>query len=656
MTEKPSPAKKPTEVSITRAKGRPMLSWVGKKPLGRVTAFPAQAIERFSASNASNAAPAQGLGTADWSKWPQGLPQGGLLYHGDNKEVLAHLLANGFRGQVKLIYIDPPYNTGKDFVYPDNFQDNIKNYLELTGQIEGGQKISSNTEASGRFHTDWLNMMYPRLLLARTLLRNDGVVIMSIDEAEVSNLRTLGELVFGEENYCGEVVWKNSSKNDQAYISMQHEYLLLFVKSKSSNSGEWTERKEGLDEIYKAFDGFRRQFGNDWEAIHRAALEWYRQFPESNPIAGSKHYSWMDERGVYFPADISGPNDGQYVYDVIHPITGKVSKMPASGWRFPEDTLNERIERGLVHFGKDHTTVPNNKTYLKDTESQSLVSIKFRDGRGASNRLEALFGAKVFNNPKDEFLLKDIFKAVGVSGNDLVMDFFAGSASSSHSVFELNKETGASCRFIAVQFPEDIETVWASATGSAKKIAKNAIDYLSKLKRPINIAEIAKERLRLARKKLMSESDGELVGDLGFRVFKLDASNIRAWNPKPDDLEATLFDHQDHLLEGRSEDDVLYELLLKLGLDLCVPIEKQNIEGLDVYSVGGGVLMSCLAQTITREQVEPIAQGIIAWHKELAPAGDTTCVFRDSAFADDVAKTNLAAILEQYGIQNVRSL
>lgn len=626
------------DATVTHADEKYGLNWHGKRRARQLALTPSTGTLRPCPQD-----------SVDWDTTQN------LMIEGDNLEVLK-LLQKSYAGKVKLIYIDPPYNTGKDFVYPDNFQDNIKNYLELTGQIEGGQKISSNTEASGRFHTDWLNMMYPRLLLARTLLRNDGVVIMSIDEAEVSNLRTLGELVFGEENYCGEVVWKNSSKNDQAYISMQHEYLLLFVKSKSSNSGEWTERKEGLDEIYKAFDGFRRQFGNDWEAIHRAALEWYRQFPESNPIAGSKHYSWMDERGVYFPADISGPNDGQYVYDVIHPITGKVSKMPASGWRFPEDTLNERIERGLVHFGKDHTTVPNNKTYLKDTESQSLVSIKFRDGRGASNRLEALFGAKVFNNPKDEFLLKDIFKAVGVSGNDLVMDFFAGSASSSHSVFELNKETGASCRFIAVQFPEDIETVWASATGSAKKIAKNAIDYLSKLKRPINIAEIAKERLRLARKKLMSESDGELVGDLGFRVFKLDASNIRAWNPKPDDLEATLFDHQDHLLEGRSEDDVLYELLLKLGLDLCVPIEKQNIEGLDVYSVGGGVLMSCLAQTITREQVEPIAQGIIAWHKELAPAGDTTCVFRDSAFADDVAKTNLAAILEQYGIQNVRSL
>lgn len=578
-----------------------------------------------------------------------------LMIEGDNLEVLK-LLQKSYAGKVKLIYIDPPYNTGKDFVYPDNFQDNIKNYLELTGQVEGGRKISSNTEASGRFHTDWLNMMYPRLMLARNLLREDGVVIMSIDEAEASNLRLLGDLIFGEENYCGEVVWKNSSKNDQAYVSMQHEYLLVFVKSKASNSGEWTEQKEGLGEIYKAFEGFRRQLGDDWEAIHRAALEWYRQFPESNPISSSKHYSWMDERGVYFPADISGPNDGQYVYDLIHPVTGEVCKMPASGWRFPEQTMKERVKQGLVHFGKDHSTIPNNKTYLKDTESQSLVSIKFRDGRGASNRLEALFGAKVFNNPKDEFLLRDLFKAVGVGGNDLVMDFFAGSASSSHSVLELNKETGSSCRFIAVQFPEDINAVWATASGSAKKIAKNAIDYLSKLNRPINIAEIAKERLRLVRGKLKGESNDDFVGDLGFRVFKLDTSNIRAWNPNPADLEASLFDHQDHLHEGRSEADVLYELLLKLGLDLCVPIEQRTIAGREVHSVGGGVLMACLAEQITGEQVEPLAQGIIDWHKELAPAGDTTCVFRDSAFADDVAKTNLAAILEQHGIQNVRSL
>jgi len=577
-----------------------------------------------------------------------------LMIEGDNLEVLK-LLQKSYAGKVKLIYIDPPYNTGKDFVYPDNFQDNIKNYLELTGQVESGRKISTNTEASGRFHTDWLNMMYPRLLLARNLLREDGIVVVSIDEGELANMRVLGELIFGDENYCGEIVWKNSSKNDQAYVSIQHEYLLIFVKSKSTNPGAWAEPKAGLGEIYVAFERFRRGAGDDWEAIHKAALDWYKSFPESNPISDSKHYSWMDARGVYFPADISGPNFGQYVYDVPHPVTGKHCKMPASGWRYPEETLKLRISENRVHFGKDHTTIPNNKTYLKDTEQQGLTSIKYRDGRGASNRLESIFGTKVFNNPKDEFLLRDLFKALGVGGTDLVADFFAGSASSAHAVYELNREYGSQCRYLIVQYPEDLEAALASSTGSATKIATNAIEYLRGANKPANIAEIAKERLRLAGQQ-QTQDFPEYRADIGFRSFRLDSSNIRAWNADPSDLTQTLFDHQDHLAGGRTEADVLYELLLKRGLDLCVPMLVRLISGKDVYSVGGGVLLACLATTLHSGEVEPLAQGIIEWHKELSPAGDTTCVFRDSAFANDVTKTNMAAILEQNGIQNVRSI
>lgn len=220
-------------------------------------------------------------------------------------------------------------------------------------------------------------------------------------------------------------------------------------------------------------------------------------------------------------------------------------------------------------------------------------------------------------------------------------------------MLRVNSTNGGSRRYILVQLPEPLDP--------DNKDQKTAANFCDQLGKPRSIAELTKERLRRAAAKVKADNP-LFAGDTGFRVFKLDHSNIRAWNPKPDNLEATLFDHQDHLLEGRSEADVLYELLLKLGLDLCVPIEKRSIEGLDVHAVGGGVLLACLAETITREQVEPLAQGIVAWHKELAPAGDTTCVFRDSAFqtvagaADDVAKTNLAAILEQHGIQNVRSL
>jgi len=232
-----------------------------------------------------------------------------LFIEGDNLEALK-LLQETYLGKVKMIYIDPPYNTGNDFLYEDDFAENTDAFLKRSNQKdEEGNRLVANTEANGRFHSDWLSMMYSRLRLARNLLSDEGIVVISIDENEHSNLVKLGGLIFGDENFCGEIVWKNSSKNDQKYISIQHEYFVVFVKGKQFNRGDWVEKKEGLDQIYKAFEGFQKEYGSDMEEIHKAALNWYKQFPESNPISNSKHYSWMDERGVYFAADISGPND-----------------------------------------------------------------------------------------------------------------------------------------------------------------------------------------------------------------------------------------------------------------------------------------------------------------------------------------------------------
>ena len=262
-----------------------------------------------------------------------------LFIEGDNLDALK-LLQETYLGKVKMIYIDPPYNTGNDFIYKDNFTDNSSEFLKTSNQKSNeGFPLVSNTESSGRFHSNWLSMIYSRLKLARNLLTDDGVIAISIDENEHSNIVKVGCEVFGDENFCGEIVWKNSSKNDQKYISIQHEYILLFVKNKYFNSGAWTEKKEGLDEIYSAFQKLKKEHGTDWDTIHSKALEWYKQFPESNPITNSKHYSWMDERGVYFPDNISGPNDGQYVYDVVHPVTGGTCKMPSTGWRYPKATL-----------------------------------------------------------------------------------------------------------------------------------------------------------------------------------------------------------------------------------------------------------------------------------------------------------------------------
>jgi adenine-specific DNA-methyltransferase len=312
--------------------------------------------------------------------------------------------------------------------------------------------------------------------------------------------------------------------------------------------------------------------------------------------------------------------------------------------------MERLISEGRILWPASTDGRPRRKAFLSELDSDFTgFSTIVGDGvftRDGTADIDALFDARIFNFPKPVELVAGLIEQ-GSEGDDIILDFFAGSGTSAHASMYQNAADGGNRRYITVQLPEPLDP--------ADREQKTAADFCDKLGKSRTIAELTKERIRRAAAKVKAENP-LFAGDTGFRVFKLDNSNIRAWNPKPDDLEATLFDHQDHLLEGRSEADVLYELLLKLGLDLCVPIEQRNIEGLHVHAIGGGVLLTCLAETITREQVEALAQGIIGWHKELAPAGDTTCVFRDSAFADDVAKTNLAAILEQHGIQNVRSL
>ncbi|OZI50751.1 site-specific DNA-methyltransferase [Bordetella genomosp. 4] len=527
-----------------------------------------------------------------------------LMIEGDNLEVLK-LLQKSYAGKVKLIYIDPPYNTGKDFVYPDNFQDNIKNYLELTGQVEGGQKISSNTEASGRFHTDWLNMMFPRLKLARNFLRDDGVFAATIDDGEVANLRKMCDEVFGEENFVANIIWqkKYGAANDAKYLSDMHDHILLYCRNKENWRPNLFPRPEELNAKY------------------------------TNPD--------NDPRGPWYPTNLSvktysASND----YVITSPAGLEFSPPPSRAWVVSKSRYEELFADGRISFGKDGKSRPYLKTFLSEVQ-QGIVPTTIWLHEDAGHNIEGkslireMFGdeASVFDTPKPVRLIERLITMCESDHHqDIVMDFFAGSGTTAHAVLKQNSQDMGRRRYVLVQIPEPLEK----------------LGYKS-------IADVTKERLRRAAAKVKADSP-VFAGDCGFRVFKLDHSNIRAWNPNPADLEASLFDHQDHLLEGRSEADVLYELLLKLGLDLCVPIEQRTIAGREVHSVGGGVLMTCLAEQITREQVEPLAQGIIDWHEELAPAGDTTCVFRDSAFENDVAKTNLAAILEQHGIQNVRSL
>lgn len=558
-----------------------------------------------------------------------------LMIEGDNLEVLK-LLQKSYAGKVKLIYIDPPYNTGKDFVYPDNFQDNIKNYLELTGQIEGGQKISSNTEASGRFHTDWLNMMYPRLKLARNLLRNDGVIFVSIDDSELANLKEICDEVFGAETFIGRVTWARKRKGSHLSQEFVQKTESLLIYSRSAETTPLFGEPSGEDE--------------DQPLIKRTNAHKILELP-----SGIIETSMPDQD--FLPGRYGEGSSSIELLEHVTIRSGRfVSKVRLNGpFIWTQENLDYELGEGARFFIR---TKNFSLRALKAPHRQgfkalsSFLSQDVGTNEDALTELAALFDLEEdslpFDYPKPVGYISKIVSAATHWDRDAIcLDFFAGSGTTAHSVMAQNALDGGSRRYLLVQLPEPLDP--------ANKNQKAAADFCDQLGKFRTIAELTKERLRRAAAKV--EADNSLfVGDTGFRVFKLDTSNIRAWNPNSADLEADLLAHQDHLLEGRAESDIFYELLLKLGLDLCVPIVQRTIAAKDVHAVGGGVLMACLAPTISRDEVELLAQGIIAWHKELAPAGDTTCVFRDSAFADDVAKTNLAAILEQHGIQNVRSL
>ena len=556
-----------------------------------------------------------------------------LFIEGDNLEALK-LLQESYLGKVKLIYIDPPYNTGNDFVYDDDFAESSAEYLARSGQsLESGERLVANTEANGRFHSDWLSMMYPRLKLARNLLTDDGVLVVSIDENEHASLVRLGEEVLGDASYVGEIVLKNSSKNDQAYVSIQHEYIVFFVKNRQANAGDWVEKKEGLDKIYAAFDGFRRKHGDDWAAINAEAKAWYKTFQASDPVAGSKHYDWMDERGIYFASDISGPNDGQYVYDVAHPVTGEVVKMPASGWRYPKDEMLRRIAENRVHFGDDHTGVPKNKTYLANTEYQNLTSIRYVDGRAASKRLATLFGEKVFTNPKDEFLLRDVYRAVGVSGDDIVLDMFAGSGSAMQAVLELNGAESMSCRFIGIQVAEDLNESLKTAKGAAKQITTNAIRHLTHLGRPATVAEITKQRMRLAHERFA----GDLLVDSGFRVLRVDSSNLADTLAVPDGLSQDMLSGAiNSVRSDRDAYDLLFQVLIDWALDLSEPVVVEQVDGREILSVAEGALVACFSGDINPTIIS-----------EVARRQPLRAVFLDSGFATDAARINAEQVFRE---------
>ena len=556
--------------------------------------------------------------SVDWDKTKN------LMIEGDNLEVLK-LLQKSYAGKVKLIYIDPPYNTGKDFVYPDNFQDNIKNYLKLTGQAQDGQRITSNHESSGRFHTDWLNMMYSRMKLARNLLRDDGIICVSIDDNEMVGLRSILNEIWGEENALVPLIWSLPRGINAGHIARAHEYILVYAKNK------------------EALNHFRRE-GEAEHSVERCNKKIDARHPASEITfpAGIK-YEGPDQS---IKGEIAG-SEKIIIQGVMKFKNGQLAESVTltAGWTMKSmildwiagkpvvDTKGQRIvefffaENGKL-YSKKESTVQSIKSILKDVP----------DTQAGRKEIEEIFGSEdFFDYPKPAGLIQRLV-SLTTTENDIVLDFFAGAGPTSQAVMSANVADQGERRFILIQLPEP-----------AKPESLMAEEGFA------SISALCIERIRRVGRKI-KEKNSLFPGDFGFRVFKLDSSNIHAWDPNRDDLPGTLDAAMEHIKPGRSEDDILFELLIKLGLDLTVPIEKKTLANKTVHSIGAGVLLVCLAPQIALADVESLALGISAWHKELAPAGECSIVFRDSAFADDVAKTNLTAILQQHGLENVRSL
>ena len=586
-----------------------------------------------------------------------------LMIEGDNLEVLK-LLQKSYAGKVKLIYIDPPYNTGKDFVYPDNYRDNIRNYLELTGQLDGeNRKLSSNTEASGRFHTDWLNMMYPRLKVARNLLRDDGVIFVSIDDHEASSLRRLFDEIFGEENFIAQFVWNTEGHTDNQFdVKANHEYVLLFAKNSHAvrlghvvdpNTREESNLWKGFAENSITKNGPENPLSEVLLPIGFPSTS--EGFELQRTDVAEEFFTEIDRQGYISRAQTKR-------YAVTYPIrldamsvrTGTLASpcRVVSGWANlnklqafiqngfqPIDDNGDKLSfylsgKGVIYYRRDRETARN------------ILSV-FR-GMGTTEKMRSELEQLgiPFRYPKPKELIKYIVQ-IGAESGGIVLDFFAGSGSTAHAAMLQNVADGEQRPYILIQLPEPLEPETGNQRGG--------VQLCDQLGKPRNLAEMLKERLRRTKTQI-EQQRSSATSDLGFRVFKLDSSNIRAWEPDREALDATLLESIDHLKPGRSEKDILYEVLLKLGLDLCVPMETRTITGKSVHSIGAGTLIACLDERIDRDDVEPLALGIAEWHDELAPAGDSTVVFRDNAYEDDIAKTNLTAILEQRGLTNVRSL
>lgn len=524
-----------------------------------------------------------------------------LFIEGDNLEVLK-LLQKSYHKKVKMIYIDPPYNTGNDFVYKDNFHNNIKNYLDITNQLdENGKAFGTNVDTSGRYHSDWLNMIYPRLKLARNLLNEEGLIFISIDDKELPNLRAICNEIFGEDNFIANFIWeKRTNRENRKVVSSRHDYIVCFAKNVNA-----TER--ALKQL----------------PMNAKALANYKN-PDDDPRG-----DWKSD-----PATAQGGHGTKSQFYTLVAPNGKQHELESGRcWLYTQPVMEEAIKDGRIWFGRDGNGVPRIKTYLNAKErgltpETILFASEVGTNESAKNSLKKLFdGHAAFDTPKPVELIKTLMQ-MGLDGEDIILDFFAGSGTTAQAVYELNQDDNKNRKFILVQLPEATNT-----KSEAIKLGYKTIN------------QVTKDRLKYSIEKC-SESES-----LGFKVLRLDDTNIRPWDADFENLEQVLQQATKSIKDGRSSEDVLYEIFLKYGYDLTTPVETEVVNGKNVFVVGAGALFVCLDDEITTDTVEGIAK-----LKEEYDPETTQVVFKDEGFADDRVKTNAIQILKQAAIDDVKSI
>ena len=532
------------------------------------------------------------------------LAEGNAIIEGENLEVLKCLLA-AYRNRVKCIYIDPPYNKDKDFVYSDTWKEDRGTYWEHIGVTAHGVKVDTNTKSDGRFHSNWLNMLYPRLLLARQLLLPDGVIFISIDDNEAHHLRRLCDEAFGEENFIAQLTWEKTRKNDAKLFSLGHDYVVCYARDLQHLKDlktVWREQKPGAKEICKKWLDLKEVHGEDYGAMETELRQWYKDLPAKHPSKKLSRYKQIDKWGPWRDRDISWPGGGGPRYDVIHPDTGKTCEVPESGWRFStSESMQRQIDLGLVVFREDHTKPPMRKAHLipvpeellddepdadenggeEEMGLQVMPSVLYKQSQVAIKYLRKLLDGKIFDNPKDHEILARLIEYVTTSG-DLVLDFFAGSGPTGQAVMEINAKSGRARTFILVQIPEIID----EGTPAYKKGYRRISDITIERNRRVvaQLHETADTAGRDAKQRLPGIAPQQNSAYRpGFKVYKLAKSRFPRTEFVPDpektdeenlkSLDAYIREKEAAFLMTFDHEDILQEVLLKNGFMLDVQTE-----------------------------------------------------------------------------------